>query len=92
MPELFSFTLFAGQNFQHDSIFASIIVYGFISLMRSLLAWQVIWEVIRLTHPADEWRLKYETMTAIIRSTLGEKVLSTLISVTERKMKETAQQ
>lgn len=40
----------------------------------------------------DEWKVKYETMTEIIRSTLGEKVLSTLIIVTERKMKEKAQQ
>ncbi len=48
-----------------------------------------------MTSPAgnvNEWKLRYETMTGIIRSTLGEKVLDTLVIVTERKMMDAARQ
>ncbi len=41
---------------------------------------------------SDEWQLRYETMIEIIRGTLGEKVLNTLIVVTERRMKEKKKQ
>lgn len=36
----------------------------------------------------NDYRLRYETMTEIIRGTLGDKVLETLVAVTERKMQE----
>ncbi len=44
------------------------------------------------TLSVDEWKLKYETMKDVVRSALGEKVLETLVSVTERKIKEKTQQ
>lgn len=40
----------------------------------------------------DNYRLRYETMTEIIRGTLGDKVLETLLAVTERKIKEKVKQ
>jgi len=33
---------------------------------------------------SDEWKKKYEALVAVIRSTMGEKVLNVLISVAER--------
>ena len=41
-----------------------------------------------LSLSGNDYRVRYETMTEIIRATLGDKVLETLLVVTERKMKE----
>ena len=62
------------------------------NMASSTTQWKDGWTATMTTLSVDEWKLKYETMKDVVRSALGEKVLETLVSVTERKIKEKTQQ